>query len=542
MVGNNENILVEFDYQNIVLVDPNKTIDSDGNVKERLLKHENLTYYANLECSLFPRTRLSQNSNGNVDIKTISIAKVDFLKPGNKSFLTNHYLDELTGLGSTKGDGINQNIEKRNTVTKKNEVTKEDETTYYYTQSTNKNIDTELLGITSIDIDTNLSLFPEVTIEMVDVRGRALFEKGESSPYSVFFNYPYPLFFLTIKGYLGKAVKYQLALRTFNARFDSGTGNFRITVKFYAYKFNVLSNVLMKHVTAVPYMYHTKFQTTTTSPAGTTSANNTNNGSGKTNVVTKEITKGYQKIKEVYSEYKKDKLIDSDFPEITLLDLLKRLEKLETYITDTFNKADLQPLTDGDNYRVNLQELAKNVYWYKNESWFARYLDTKKFYISNNGNRIYTFRTEIKNKNAAISELESIFNTWNKLLDENPTFGKNGSYTLAGNKSTSAVNNKLTPQLIYVDPSKETINYDQTYYERTKKTDKNSDEYRKFISDLQPILNSVSIDENNKITYQWFMFEGEGSFESQIQIMLNNLSTEIEKIKAEMGKILSSSF
>jgi hypothetical protein len=75
MVGNNENILVEFDYQNIVLVDPNKTIDSDGNVKERLLKHENLTYYANLECSLLPRTRLSQNSNGNLDIKTISIAK-----------------------------------------------------------------------------------------------------------------------------------------------------------------------------------------------------------------------------------------------------------------------------------------------------------------------------------------------------------------------------------------------------------------------------------------------------------------------------------
>ena len=73
MVGNNENILVEFDYQNIVLVDPNKTIDSDGNVKERLLKHENLVYYANLECSLFPRTRLSQSSSGNVDVKTISM-------------------------------------------------------------------------------------------------------------------------------------------------------------------------------------------------------------------------------------------------------------------------------------------------------------------------------------------------------------------------------------------------------------------------------------------------------------------------------------
>ena len=48
MVDKNENVLVEFDYQNIVLVDPNKVIDSEGNVKERLLKHENLVYYANL--------------------------------------------------------------------------------------------------------------------------------------------------------------------------------------------------------------------------------------------------------------------------------------------------------------------------------------------------------------------------------------------------------------------------------------------------------------------------------------------------------------
>ena len=540
MVGNNENILVEFDYQNIVLVDPNKTIDGDGNVKERLLKHENLTYYANLECTLFPRTRLSQSASGNFDVKTVSIAKVNFLKPGNKTFLTNDYLDELTGLGSTQGKGINQTNEKINTVTKKNSVTKKDETEYYYTQSIGNNIDTELLGITSIDIDTNLSLFPEVTIEMIDVRGKALFEKGENSPYSVFFNYPYPLFFLTIKGYLGKAVKYQLALRTFNARYDSGTGNFRITVKFYAYKFNVLSNVLMKHVTAVPYMYQTKFKTTTTSPAGTTAANNTNNGSGKTDVVIKDITKGYQKIKEVYSEYKDKKLIESDFPEITLVDLTKRLEQLETYIADTFTKADLQPLSDGDNYRENLQELSKNVYYYKSESWFARYLDTKNFYVSNDGRRIYTFKTEIINKNAAISELGSIFSTWNKLLDENPTFGKNGSYKLAGNKSTSAINNKLTPELIYINVTKNIVNLDESFYQRTGKTDKNSDEYKKFVNDLQTIFNSVSTDENNKITYQWFVFEGEGSFEAQVQIMLNNLSTEIEKIKTEMGKILSS--
>jgi hypothetical protein len=42
------NILVEFDYQNIVIVDPNKTIDTFGNIKERLVDHESLVMYANL--------------------------------------------------------------------------------------------------------------------------------------------------------------------------------------------------------------------------------------------------------------------------------------------------------------------------------------------------------------------------------------------------------------------------------------------------------------------------------------------------------------
>ena len=58
MVGNNENILVEFDYNNITIVDPNKVIDASGNVKERLVNHEDLVFYANLECKVIPRTKI----------------------------------------------------------------------------------------------------------------------------------------------------------------------------------------------------------------------------------------------------------------------------------------------------------------------------------------------------------------------------------------------------------------------------------------------------------------------------------------------------
>ena len=48
MVDNPENILVEFDYNNITIIDPNKVVDESGRAKERLVKQENLVMYANL--------------------------------------------------------------------------------------------------------------------------------------------------------------------------------------------------------------------------------------------------------------------------------------------------------------------------------------------------------------------------------------------------------------------------------------------------------------------------------------------------------------
>ena len=56
MVDKSENILVEFDYNNITIIDPNKVVDSDKKVKERYVRQEDLVMYANLECNLLPRT------------------------------------------------------------------------------------------------------------------------------------------------------------------------------------------------------------------------------------------------------------------------------------------------------------------------------------------------------------------------------------------------------------------------------------------------------------------------------------------------------
>ena len=45
---NSGNILVDFDYNNLIVVDPNKTIDNMGKIRERLVDHENLVMFANL--------------------------------------------------------------------------------------------------------------------------------------------------------------------------------------------------------------------------------------------------------------------------------------------------------------------------------------------------------------------------------------------------------------------------------------------------------------------------------------------------------------
>jgi hypothetical protein len=103
MEDNSENILVEFDYQNISVIDPNKVIDNDGNVKDRLIRQEDLVMYANLECSVIPRTKLAVGVPANEAVKTVSVGKINFLNPGFKQFLDTNWSDELTGKGTIEG-------------------------------------------------------------------------------------------------------------------------------------------------------------------------------------------------------------------------------------------------------------------------------------------------------------------------------------------------------------------------------------------------------------------------------------------------------
>ena len=73
-----ENILVEFAEQNVVLVDPNKILDGNGEPQERLVKHENLTMYVNLQARVVPRSKVISGAGVETEALVV-VMKTDHL-------------------------------------------------------------------------------------------------------------------------------------------------------------------------------------------------------------------------------------------------------------------------------------------------------------------------------------------------------------------------------------------------------------------------------------------------------------------------------
>jgi hypothetical protein len=456
---NSGNILVEFDYQNIIVVDPNKTIDALGNIRERLVDHENLVMYANLETEVVPRTKLSVGGSPEDRIRTISVAKMNFLRPTEETFLTTGYYDELTGKNAKNGLGVNQMQEQI--------IDPKDGTKPYskmtITDPGDKATDNGLLGITSINIKTNTSFVPQVSMTLEDIQGRALFQLGEYSPYSAFFNLPYCPFYLTLKGYYGQAIRYQLNLKTFNARFNSYSGNYSIQLEFVGYKFNILNEISMGNLLAAPHMYSTTFNVSKspTSPEGGT--NKSIESQSKSNVVSKESTisttnvtteliteRGYQKIVEIYSEYKAKGLIAPNFPELTLAQLMNKLLTFEQTIQNSYPKANVEPLTNIRNYKETLTNYYNKIYGNR-DSWFNTYLNPKPIILQGSGQEVYNFKQEFLDnptkRAEAVSFLSAYTIDFNSILAKNPTLGSAGKTPI----KNSITFNTMTKQVALTD-------------------------------------------------------------------------------------------
>ena len=307
-IYNLENRLyVEADYENIIIIDPNKVVNGSGTIEDRNIQQENLVMYANLETKIIPRTKLAIGDSFDTPVNNTSIASlssndedlsINFLKPKGKSYFDTSWSDEFTGRGARQGKSINQNqqydfIENGIIKTKSKVLNYED---------------TQNLGIKSITVKISSVGVPTVDMSLTDIRGRALFEQGDNSIYSVFFNLPYPTFYLTLKGFYGKAIRYQLTLLSFNAKFDPGTGNFEISLKLMGRNSAILSDSIVSFAKYSPKMFTTQVQTQKKTSTSTQTGNN------KSPLSIQNDTIGLQKLREVYSVYKEKKLIDKTFP------------------------------------------------------------------------------------------------------------------------------------------------------------------------------------------------------------------------------------
>jgi hypothetical protein len=536
---NSGNIYVEFDYNNIIVVDPNKTIDNQGKIQERLVDHEKLVMYANLEAEVLPRTKLAVGATPTDRIRTISVAKIDFLKPTKNSYLSTGYYDELTGNNTTKYRGENQMLSQT-------QQPKDGSKPYVVDQPADlKNVvDNGLLGITDISITTNSSFIPSVKIKLQDIQGRALFQLGDNSPYAAFFNLPYPPFFLTLKGYYGQAIRYQLNLEKFNARFNSFSGNYEVDLEFRGYKFNILNEISMGHLLALPHMYTQQYSVAQT-PVGPQQTNKSaesqaatqvgqikNNATGTEQLVGSIYSnKGYQKMIEVYSEYKSKGLIAPDFPELTMVQLMNKLQTFEQTIQQAFTQAEVEPLTNIRTYKEYLQEYFNDIRGDSN-SWFTQYLNPRPLILNQGAYRVYVFKEiDLTDKNDAVAKLKNDINVFNKYLAGNPTLG---------DKGPSKIPNPIRYEtIVYGSPSANDIDWVATTTQQTGIPNPSQESINQTKSHYSSLFIPViaTNDKNQLINERpkFFIFEGDGRFDKTIASIDSQATKKLQEYEADIS-------
>ena len=211
----------------VQLIDP---IDSISNLKNGTPNYEDLFIFAELL--------------GNRRSRSV----IDLTTSDNKTTLSTQFSDiNINMLGVNFKEGIKNSANL---------------TTNWTDNESNLTTPLEGFGINKIDIKIDSSYIPKVNIEFVDVRGASFYNIGENSPYALLFDFPPPIFKMTIKGYYGKSLDYDLHLVKHNTRFDSDTGNYYTNVEFIARTFAPLADIPFKYVEIVSLLVSNTAQST----------------------------------------------------------------------------------------------------------------------------------------------------------------------------------------------------------------------------------------------------------------------------------------
>jgi hypothetical protein len=227
----------------IYFVEPLGSTDKNGNPVSNVVDNKDLVIYVDLKASRRPRTILQindSNSRGrsvNISDSSINLIGYRINSDGSKTMTTNW---------SNK-----PNLDRSKVPGKTTELNSSLSDSVF-----------EGFGVESIDINITAMNPPTVTIKFIDTRGGGLFDQetfnsqtapingydNSTSPYSVFFEMPPPLFYLTIKGYYGHPVTLCLYMTKWDGTFNSETGNFEMTANFLGYTFAFLQDVKIGHL------------------------------------------------------------------------------------------------------------------------------------------------------------------------------------------------------------------------------------------------------------------------------------------------------
>ena len=531
-------IYVEADYDNIIVIDPNKVLNDKDEVVDRLVQQENLVMYANLETKIIPRTKLAIGDSFDSPVNNLTIATLsngdedltlNFLKPKGKKFLDTSWSDDFTGRGSRQFNSPNQNAEY---VTESNGSKKFKSKILNYE-------DTQTLGITDISLKTppDGGVY-EVKMTLIDVRGRTLFEQGENSLYSVFFNYPYPEFILTLKGFYGKAVRYRLSLLNFNARFLPETGNFEVTLDFKGRNSAIMTDSIVAFCKHLPKM----FPTTIDTPKNKSNA--TGSGSDKTKLSTSNTTLGLIKLREIYQVYKSKGLIDETFPSgengtdpITLESFIMRTNNLEKLIQERIEKtADFDVLNDVEDYQKTINDFNSKIYY----NSLNNFLDiTERLVFEDKIYYPYKESLSPTDRKTEESKLKGDFETLVQRLKENESFGEGKSYTLPNGQKFAS---DIKVDLVFNDLIR-TIDYNSSGVDFLKTFEVNfgrtpsQDELNKYVSEFKEFNNPTQkvIDSTGKLVDNLPTFYTFGELPNKVDQYANNsFLFKLQKINSDL--------
>jgi hypothetical protein len=277
---------------------------------------------------------------------------------------------------------------------------------------------------------------------------------------------------------------------------------------------------------AVPSMYRIKVDqqsTESTSSSDTKRSLETNYSSG-----------GLQKMKELYSEYKAKGLIDDDFPEITILELKTRLEKLITNIEEQFKKTNLNVLNELDNYFETIGDFTKDVYYTLQVSWAKEFCDQELVFVKNNSENtiLYKFRKDligdVQKQNDALTNLNGLLTKYKTTLENNNIIGKDISIP-------------VTTSTFFTPISISDIDIEKTYNKRSGLNlgSITSDEYIKFKKELEnEILKANSLSDYSGLIY----FTGPESFLDIIKKIEEKFLAKRQEVEEGLTKQIQDKF